>query len=138
MAESDFQGEPPRERPRRPPTAGDDQVQRWPAPNRPRIRTPRAEDAYAEPDAVETFIPYKNPKGLIAYYLGVFSLIPCAGLVLGPAALILGIMGVRYSQRFPEARGAGHAITGIVLGALTTLGNWGVAIFFLVGIAVSK
>src|SRR5579871_2651829 len=28
-------------------------------------------------EAVSTIIPYKNARALIAYYLGVFSLIPC-------------------------------------------------------------
>lgn len=75
-------------------------------------------------EAVSTIIPYKNVRALIAYYLGVFSLIPCAGLVLGPAAVVLGILGLRYVKANPTAKGTGHAIAGIVLGGLTTLANW--------------
>jgi hypothetical protein len=134
MAESDFQAEPPRRRPPRPPAGpGDEQVQRDPAPERPRVRAERirAAEDFAGPDAVEVFIPYKNPKGLIAYYLGLFSFIPCFGLLLGPAGIILGIMGLRYSKAHPEARGAGHAIAGIVLGAIGSLGNYGVLLFIL-------
>lgn len=74
-------------------------------------------------DAVSAIIPYKNGRALTAYYLGVFSLIPCAGLLLGPAALILGILGLRYVQAHPTAKGTGHAVAGIVLGGLTTIGN---------------
>jgi hypothetical protein len=133
MAEDQIQAEPPR-----------DPEPRRPEGERPRPRRPRYEDEEEEPDErrrydpVETFIPYRNPKALIAYYLGVFALIPCLGLALGPAALILGIMGLRYSGRHPEARGAGHAITGIVLGALTALLNWGVVVALAIGLATSK
>ena len=73
------------------------------------------------PDTV--LIPYKNPMGLMAYYAGVFALIPCVGLVLGPAAFILGILGIRYANKYPTAGGKGHAIAGIVLGALVILGH---------------
>src|SRR3954447_21804778 len=52
-------------------------------------------------EAVSTIIPYKNPQALIAYYLGVFGLIPGIGALLGPAALVLGIRGLRYVKREP-------------------------------------
>jgi len=110
MAETDLQAEPPR-------------------PPRPR-RTRRDEDedddfVEYDTDATGGLIPYKNPLALIGYYTGVFSLIPISGLLLGPAALVLGILGLRYSRRHPTARGGGHAIAGIVLGSLTSLLNWG-------------
>jgi hypothetical protein len=87
----------------------------------------RVRDIRRDPttEAVSTIIPYKNGRALAAYYLGVFSLIPCAGLLLGPAGLILGILGLRYVKANPTAKGTGHAIAGIVLGGLTTLFNWG-------------
>jgi hypothetical protein len=83
-------------------------------------------------DTVSTFIPYKNVRALIAYYLGIFSLIPCAGLLLGPASLILGILGLRYVKVNPTAKGTGHAIAGVILGGLTMLANWGVVIAVMV------
>lgn len=83
-------------------------------------------------EAVSTIIPYKNAKALIAYYLGVFSFIPCLGHLLGPAALILGILGLRYARAHPTAKGGGHAIAGIIMGCLTTLGYWGLTLVFLV------
>lgn len=89
-------------------------------------------------DAVSTFIPYKNARALIAYYFGVFSFIPCLGHILGPAALILGILGLRYAKVHPTAKGAGHAIAGIVLGLLTTLGYWGFTILAVLMGALSK
>lgn len=83
-------------------------------------------------DAVSTIIPYKNGRALLAYYLGVFSFIPCVGLLLGPAALILGILGWRYVKANPTAKGTGHALAGIIMGTLTTLGYWGLVIFITV------
>jgi hypothetical protein len=76
-------------------------------------------------EGVSTLIPYRNPKALTAYYCGVFSLIPCIGLVLGPVAFVFGCMGMSYVNKNPTAKGTGHAIAGIVLGALTSLANWG-------------
>jgi hypothetical protein len=122
---SDYQADPP---PRRPPPEG----LRRP---RPRRYEDDEDDYDDRPEAVETFIPYRNPMALTAYYLGVFALIPCAGLLLGPAALFCGIAGVRRANQNRRARGAGHAITGIVLGALATLGNYGV-ILFMAGAAL--
>jgi hypothetical protein len=92
------------------------------------------ENRFAAPDEpVSTIIPYKNLKALIAYYCGVFSLIPCVGAVLGPVALILGILGLRYVGQHPTAKGTGHAIAGIVLGGLTLLFNWGAILFVVIG-----
>jgi len=99
-----------------------------------RVRPRYDEDDYEGQDAseevVSTVIPYKNPKALIAYYLGIFGLIPCLGLILGPAAIVLGIMGLRYKATYPRAKGTAHAIVGIVLGSLETLANWGVILFY--------
>jgi hypothetical protein len=114
--------------------------QEAPEPRRGRIARPLREDEdddvrIRRPDAIETLIPYKNPLGLIAYYVGVFAFIPCAGLLLGPAALVLGILGIRYRNKHPTAGGLGHAITGVVLGSLTSLANWGVVIAVMIAFA---
>ncbi len=79
-------------------------------------------------DAVSGLIPYKNPPALIAYYLGLFSLLPC--FPIGLVALVLGIIGFRKVRANPEVRGTVHAWIGILLGgffgllwtALTILG----------------
>ena len=131
MAESEFQADPPEER--------RDRVRRA----RPKP-PPDDEEDYDEPerfrrkDAVESLIPYKNPQGLLAYYAGVFALIPGVGLILGPAAFILGILGIRYANKHPTAGGKGHAIAGIVLGTLVVLGHLAVIVFFAVMAAMSK
>jgi hypothetical protein len=123
----------------------DEDIQEEPAPEprpaRPRRRPRDDDDEYdvrrRPPDPVQVLIPYKNPLGLIAYYAGVFSFIPCAGLALGPTALILGILGVRYRNKYPTAGGLGHAISGIVMGSLTSLANWGFVIVAAVAAAMN-
>jgi hypothetical protein len=93
--------------------------------------------APSEPDtALSSLVPYTNPRALTAYYCSVFSMIPGAGLVLGPAALILGFLGFRAARGTPTAKGAAHALIGMVLGAIGTIANWGglllVALLFLI------
>ncbi len=72
-------------------------------------------------------LPRRNPAALIAYYLGIFSLVPYAGLALVPPALVLGVFGLRAARRNPEAKGGGHAWTGIVLAVVATV-VWGGAL----------
>jgi WD40 repeat protein len=68
-------------------------------------------------------IPSKNGNALVAYYLGVFALIPGLALFLGPSALVMGILGKRYASANPQAKGAIHAVAGLILGLLTFVGN---------------
>jgi hypothetical protein len=65
-------------------------------------------------DATGGVIPYKNPAALVAYYLGVFSIIPC--FPLGIAAFVLGIIGLRKRRQHPAIKGAVHAWIGIIAG----------------------
>ncbi|HIJ64832.1 MAG TPA: hypothetical protein HPP77_02690 [Candidatus Hydrogenedentes bacterium] len=74
-------------------------------------------------EALATIVPYRNPYGLTAYYLGIFSIIPCLGLFLGITGLALGIAGVVYAKRHPEAKGKVHAWIGILVGGLFGLLN---------------
>jgi predicted RNA-binding Zn-ribbon protein involved in translation (DUF1610 family) len=87
-------------------------------------------------EAVAGLIPYKNPPALLAYYLGLFSLLPC--FPLGIAAFVLGIIGLRNVKRNPKLRGTVHAWIGVVMGFLFG-GLWTVAtIFALLGAAMSN
>jgi len=83
-------------------------------------------------DAISTLIPYRNVPALFAYYCGVFALIPCIGVLLGLAALILGIVGLKTAARQPSAKGRIHAWVGIVLGSLVLLAHAGFAVFLFV------
>jgi predicted Zn finger-like uncharacterized protein len=86
---------------------------------------------------ISTLIPYKNGRALAAYYCGVFAIVPCFGPVLGPIALIFGILGLRFVKAHPTAGGTGHAIAGIVLGIITTLLWGGLALVGVVGMIVA-
>jgi len=107
---------------------------------RPRRRRPVEEDLEeVDDDTISTIIPYRNPRALASYYLGIFSLasvlsfwlpkeaLIIAGLAMGAVvamlALVLGIMGVRYSGNDPGAKGGGHAVIGIVCAIITLLGQ---------------
>ncbi len=115
---------------------------------RPRRR--RDEDDYEDPeerrtrrrrnegDATGGLIPYKNAKALASYYCGVFALIPCVGLILGPIAIVLGFMGLAHANKSPESKGKAHAIVGIVLGSLITLGHLAGLVFLGIGAATAK
>jgi hypothetical protein len=141
MSDSDFQAD----RPQRPPPPEVQPIEdiRPDPPPRQRPRTPgyhinTTSDAPPEGSGIEALIPYHNPLGLTAYYLGVFSLIPCLGLLLGPAGLITGIMGVRAQRADPRKGGVGHSIAGIVLGSLTTVANYSVVIFWVVAYVLTR
>ncbi len=73
----------------------------------------------------DRLVPASNPRSLIAYYLGVFGLIPGCCVVLSPAAIVLGIMGLKHFNKHPEAGGKAHSLTGIILGVLGLLGILG-------------
>ena len=93
-------------------------------------------------DATGGLIPYKNPHALIAYYLGIFSLvlgwIPVLGLFIAGPAFVLGIIGLRKKKRNPVIKGSVHAWIGIVLGAITTLINSAIDIAMIVALVSKK
>jgi len=88
---------------------------------------------YGQGDATGGVIPYKNVPALIAYYLGIFSLLPCIGIVLGPPAVILGIIGLVKKKQNPAVKGTLHAIIGIVLGGICTALWGGLIVLGIIG-----
>ncbi len=78
-------------------------------------------------------IPYKNPKALIAYYLGILSGFPLIGLPLGIAAFVLGIQGLQNRKKDPKIKGSIHAWIGIGCGGFFAL-FW---LLLCVGVAVA-
>lgn len=97
------------------------------------LRTP-----ITEGDSTGGIIPYKNPKALIAYYLGIVSGLPMIGLPFGIAAFVLGILGLRDRRRNPVIKGSVHACIGIGCGGIFTL-LWGASIIaIIVGVMNSK
>lgn len=86
-----------------------------------RPRVPAGE--VPEGDATGGIIPYKNPKALIAYYLGIVGLFPVLGIFLSIPAIVLGILGLVERRRTPIIKGSVHAWIGIVLGVIATTYN---------------
>jgi hypothetical protein len=83
----------------------------------------RGKEEDEDRDVVLTLIPYKNPLALAAYYCGFFALVPVIGFILAVVAIVLGIMGLQYAGANRKARGAAHAITGLVLGVVALCWN---------------
>ena len=80
-------------------------------------------------------IPYRNAPALVAYYLGIFSLVPVAGLLPAVPAFVLGIIGLKKQKRQPEVKGGVHAWVGIILGGLMALLWGGILIALIARIA---
>ena len=56
-----------------------------------KVPPPAPKDPSQVGDGTGGIIPLKNPKALIAYYLGIASGLPFIGLPFGIAAFVLGI-----------------------------------------------
>lgn len=96
-----------------------------PPPGSPQYQPPQTNQG----DATGGVIPYKNPHALIAYYVGIVSLLCCfVGLPVGAVAVVLGIMGLRARAQNPVIKGSAHAWIGIVLGTISTLASIPIAI----------
>ncbi|HWB19304.1 MAG TPA: DUF4190 domain-containing protein [Phycisphaerales bacterium] len=72
--------------------------------------------AVAPMSTAPMMVPYHNGPALAGYYVAVASLICGLGLVLGPVAVILGIIGYRKYVRQPEVRGMTHAWVAMIVG----------------------
>ena len=64
--------------------------------------------------AILLWLWFGAPPALVAYYCGVFSVIPF--FPIGLVALFLGIAGLRRRKLHPEVKGAVHAWIGILVG----------------------
>lgn len=85
-------------------------------------------------DEVRYLIPDNN-YALVSYYVGLFSAF--FGIVLGPAAIVTGIKGIKYAKTHPEAHGRNHAIAGIVFGTLGLL-IWLFVAFLIVSVVTYR
>ena len=60
------------------------------------------------------------PNGwlLCSYYMGVFSVLPVAGILLGPVAVVMGIYGLLQRRKKNQDSGLWMGRVGIVVGML--------------------
>lgn len=95
----------------------------------PSVAGPLAPPAGTNADGgLSYIIPFRNGWALAAYYVGIFSLIPIFGIILGPLAIIFGCLGLRHASRQANAHGRVHALVGIILGGLVVIGH---GVFFV-------
>src|SRR5262249_41662856 len=106
---------PHRKAPMPPDRREDDAPRRRPAREADEAEADREEGEGDDDGGVSTLIPYKNGMALAAYYCGIFGLIPVVGLLLGPLAMLFGMLGLRKALQMPQSKGTGHAIAGIIL-----------------------
>jgi hypothetical protein len=69
-----------------------------------------------------------------AFRLVLFGLIPVAGLVLGPAAVVLGGLARRCGRADPAFTAHGPAAAAVVLGTVVTLCNWAGVVLLVLGL----
>lgn len=85
-------------------------------------------------DPIVGLIPHDNLVAFNAYRCAVFGLIPVLGLLLGPAAVVLGIIGLRRMTAKDRGKGLGHARAGIILGLAELVTNGAGLVFVVMGI----
>ncbi len=90
-----------------------------PSSAKPPKRRRRGEDRSELP--LTSFLPERNPAAARAYVCALLGLIPVAGILLGPVALLFGWIGWRRYRANPDILGGGHALTGLILGPLELL-----------------
>jgi hypothetical protein len=78
--------------------------------------------------AMEHVLPMRNQPALAGYYCAIFSLIPIAGLFLGPAAIGYGVVGLDRGNRLPHHIGYGHALFALIGGILGSIISYGLAV----------
>ena len=93
------------------------------------LAPPRRKPARRRGPAAETDSPFA-PRGgpdraaLRAYRVCLLGLIPGLGLLLGPAAVVLGALARRRGRSAPDFTGQGRATAAVALGAAIALTNW--------------
>ncbi len=64
-----------------------------------------------------------NTRAIAAYRYAVFGIIPLLGLLLGPAAIVFGLLGWREARGDLRTKGGGFAVAAVILGLLELVTN---------------
>jgi hypothetical protein len=86
-------------------------------------RRPRRRELLDESGVFGSFTPWKNPPAVYAYAVALAGMTPVLGLVLGPAAIVLGLVARARFRRNPEIKGLSFLRAGIILGTLDFVVN---------------
>ena len=92
-----------------------------PQPKKP--RRARRPNLAAAGEVFGDFTPWKNPLAVYSYRTSLYGFTPIAGLILGPVAILLGLIGRRRVARNPEVHGRNFANAGIVIGTIDLVFN---------------
>jgi hypothetical protein len=76
----------------------------------------------------------RQATALRAYRCAVFSLIPLAGLLLGPAAVVLAVIAWREGLRDPAAKANGYVVAALLLGLAALLCNAAGVVLMVMGL----
>lgn len=98
-----------------------------------RSRGPRRAVAEESDTPFESLGIGPNRPARLAYYLGVIGLIPGIGLLLGPAAMVLGAWAWWRGNGNPAFTSRNIARAALILGLLLTLTNWAGLALILAG-----
>lgn len=100
-----------------------------------RLSKRRRDGGVASEAAINPWIHSSNRLGLAAYRCSLLAMIPFLGLIFGPIAVVLGVLGWRRERRQPSERGGGQATAAVVLGGATLVTNWAGLFFLLRGLS---
>ena len=70
-----------------------------------------------------SFLPEGNPNARRAYVCALVGLVPGLGLLVGPPAILFGVLGRRSAHRDEFKRGLGHAYVSRLAGLIEFLCN---------------
>jgi len=87
--------------------------------------------------AMEHVIPTRNQPALLGYYCAIFGLLPLAGLLLAPAAICYGLVGLERGVRLPRNIGYGHALFATVAGIIGAIFNYALVIALAITLTFS-
>lgn len=90
----------------------------------PSSRRSRRKDSNGDNDLFGSLIPLNNPTAVYAYRTSIVGMIPILGLILGPVAIALGLVGC-FKCRNPEIKGRHQARAAVFFGMLEFATNLG-------------
>lgn len=88
-----------------------------PTPHKP-SSSPKSSSSTTQNDVIQALIPTQNKPALIAYYCGVFGLIPILGMPFTIAAIIMGLRGLAQYKQHPTPGAKVHGMIGLWLGVV--------------------
>lgn len=78
--------------------------------------------------SMDHVIPTRNQPALLGYYYSIFGLLPMVGLLLGPVAVVYGLIGLDRGNHLPRHIGYGHALFAVVAGMIGTIMSYTLAV----------